>query len=310
MLASGLSYHCRLLQTVHKTIERISLSWEGAAMLENLAGCLEGKVAWITGSSRGLGRVMADELCRLGAKVAVHGTREDSPTTFDEGSTMHDLAAELSEAHAGDAMATWCDVTDPDAVEAVAQSIRDKWGQIDILVTCAGGDIGRKGTSYGSGGQPDDDDCLNIDLDDLKSVLDRNLMGTIHCCRSVVPEMIERKSGKVITIGSIGGLFGRTNGSTYSVAKAAVHSYTRCLAAQVRPHNIQVNCVAPGPTVTERFLRIHEIDDEKLTEEGTLERYGRPREVATLVGFLATEAAEFISGQVLRVAGALQTFAG
>ena len=96
-------------------------------MLENLAGCLEGKVAWITGSSRGLGRVMADELCRLGAKVAVHGTREDSPTTFDEGSTMHDLAAELSEAHAGDAMATWCDVTDPDAVESVAQTIRDKW---------------------------------------------------------------------------------------------------------------------------------------------------------------------------------------
>ncbi|MFP6753539.1 MAG: SDR family oxidoreductase, partial [Pirellulaceae bacterium] len=152
--------------------------------------------------------------------------------------------------------------------------------------------------------------CLNISIDDMRSVLDRNLVGTILACRAVAPEMIERKGGRIITIGSIAGCFGRSYGAIYSVAKAAVHSYTRCLAEQLRPHNIPVNCVAPGGTVTERFLRIHEIHDERLIEEGTLDRYGRPHEVSGVVGFLCTSAADFVSGQVIRVDGATQTFAG
>jgi 3-oxoacyl-[acyl-carrier protein] reductase len=95
----------------------------------------------------------------------------------------------------------------------------------------------------------------------------------------------------------------------YAVAKAAVHEYTRCLAAQLREHNVQVNCVAPGGTVTERFLRIHEIDQGRLATEGTLIRYGRPQEVGSVVAFLCTDAARFINGQVIRVDGGEQTFA-
>jgi 3-oxoacyl-[acyl-carrier protein] reductase len=270
---------------------------------------LSNRIAWITGSSRGLGRVMAEELCRQGAKVAVHGTRFDSPRTFGEGESMQQVADDVARAGAGETMAVWGDMTQPAEVARCAAQVRERWGRIDVLVCCAGGDIGAGGTGVGRGGRPEADDCLNISLDDLRSVLDRNLLSAILCCRDVAPEMIARREGRIITIGSVAGVIGRASGSMYAVAKAAVHEYTRCLAAQLREHNIQVNCVAPGGTVTERFLRIHEIEETRLATEGTLRRYGRPQEVASVVAFLCTDASRFISGQVIRVDGGEQTFA-
>lgn len=270
---------------------------------------LAGQTAWVTGSSRGIGRVIAEELCRLGATVAVHGTREDSPKTFNEGESMTQVADDIASACVGEAFPVWGNLTIEEEVKRIAGEIRERQQQIDLLICCAGGDIGAKGTGVGRGGRPEDDDCLNIALDDMRSVLDRNLITAILCCRRVAPEMMQRKRGRIITIGSIAGLYGRPTGSIYAVAKAAVHEYTRCLAAQLRPFNIPVNCVAPGGTVTERFLRIHEIDDERLIEQGTLERYGRSHEVAGVVGFLCREESSFISGQVIRVDGGGQTFA-
>lgn len=269
---------------------------------------LEGKTAWITGSSRGLGRVMATYFCRLGAKVAVHGTRPDSPKSFDEGESMQQVARDVAREAGGTTMPVFGDLTDEDEVKRVADEIRGRFGQIDLLVTNAGGDIGAGGTGVGRGGRPEGDDCINISVSDIKAVMDRNLLTCILCCREVAPEMIARKSGRIVTIGSIAGSIGRDDGSIYGVAKAAVAAYTRNLAVQLRPHNIPVNCVAPGGTVTARFLVIHDIEQHKLVEEGTLDRYGRPEEIASLVAYLCSDEAQFLSGQVIRADGATQSW--
>src|SRR6516164_7532352 len=271
---------------------------------------LAGQVAWITGSSRGLGRVMATQLCRMGAMVAVHGTRPDSPKSFGEGESMEQVAQDVATEASGTAMPVWGDVTDEAEVKRIADGIRSRFGRIDILVTNAGGDIGAGGTGVGRGGRPSPDDCIGIPLADVRAVMDRNLLSCILCCREVAPGMMTRKSGRIITIGSIAGTFGRDDGSIYAVAKAAVHEYTRCLALQLRPFNVPVNCVAPGGTVTNRFLVIHDIEQDKLIEEGTLVRYGRPHEVAEAVTFLAGEGGAFISGQVIRVDGGSQCWPG
>jgi 3-oxoacyl-[acyl-carrier protein] reductase len=270
---------------------------------------LAGQVAWVTGSSRGLGRVMATKLCQLGAAVAIHGTRFDSPRSFGEGESMEQVARDIAAEAGGNVMPVWGDVTEEAEVKRMAEVVQAQLGPIDILVANAGGDIGAGGTGIGRGGRPSPDDCIAISLPDIRAVLDRNLLSCILCCRAVAPGMMARKRGRIITIGSIAGAFGRDDGAIYAVAKAAVHEYTRCLAVQLRPYNVPVNCVAPGGTVTNRFLVIHNIDQGKLIEEGTLDRYGRPHEIASVVAFLATEEGRFISGQVIRVDGGSQCWA-
>src|ERR1700730_6293210 len=127
---------------------------------------LAGQVAWVTGSSRGLGRVMATKLCALGAAVAVHGTRFDSPRSFDEGQTMEQVARDIAAEAGGSTMTIWGDVMDEAEVKRMAEGIRARLGKIDILVPNAGGDIGAGGTGTGRGGRPSPDDSIGIPLAD------------------------------------------------------------------------------------------------------------------------------------------------
>jgi len=266
---------------------------------------LAGKVAWVTGSSRGIGRVIAAHLADLGASMAVHGTSPTSTRAFGEADSLEAVAKQIADESGSPTMAVWGDLTDAERVADVVAQIRAQYGQIDILVNCAGGDVGTKGVTAPNAGKPVGNDAIHISLQDIRTVLDRNIMTCILCCREVAPEMMERKEGWIVNIGSIAGLNGNITEAIYSTAKAAVHEYTRCLAALLRPYNVAANVIAPGPIVTPRFLASRPTEDEMKVKGGTFERYGWPIEVARAVAFFATNDS-FITGQVLRVDGGRQ----
>ena len=271
-------------------------------------GSLTGRVAWVTGSSRGLGRVMAEHLGRLGADLVVHGTTETSARAFGEGESLDQVARDVAAATRRRVLAVPADLTRPEAVQAAVARIRAEYGRIDVLVNNAGGDIGPAGATGPGGGRPPNNDAVFIALEDLRAVIDRNLLSCIYVCREVAPEMIERRAGRIVNLGSVAGLNGRAEGAMYATAKAGVHEYTRCLAAQLRPYNVTVNCVAPGGTMTPRFVATGQARPGVLEQSGTLQGYGQPEDIARAVEYFVTDAGRHVSGQVLRVDGGDQTW--
>jgi 3-oxoacyl-[acyl-carrier protein] reductase len=263
----------------------------------------DGQVALVTGSGRGLGRMIAETLLKGGAAVALHDINEEAPAAFGESPSLTALAASLSERGGAKVTAVIGDISKEDDTKGIVKKVEAALGPISILVNCAGGDIAAKG------GKPNPNDALNISLEDAHAVMNRNFIGTMLMCRAVVPGMMKRQKGAVINFGSLNGHIGVSPEVVYGCAKAAILHYTRCLALEMRPHGVRVNAVSPGPTTTARFLATRTTDPSKM-EGVSLERYAKPKEIADAVAFLASDQSNFVKGQVMRVDGGMTLFAG
>ncbi len=263
---------------------------------------LEGKTALVTGSGRGLGRVMAERLAARGANLVLHDRTWEAPQQYQEGAHLGEVA-EAFQRFGVSVMSVTGNIGDAQAVAAMKAQVEQQVKQVDILVNCAGGDIGAKG------GKPVPNNALDIPIEDVQALTDNNLIGTINVCQAFIPPMRERQSGAVVNIGSVAGQFGVSEGAIYGILKAAVTHYTRCLAVELKPHGVRVNCVAPGPTKTARFEATRVVDPEMMdSSKPSLNRYGEPGEIADAVAFLVSDQARFISGQVLCVDGGMVSF--
>lgn len=263
---------------------------------------LEGKVALVTGAGRGLGRAFAERLASLGCHIVVHGMREAGPSEYGGSQTLSDVACEIAEKHGVRSVKVLADLTQPDQIARVVAEADTGLGAIDILVHNAGGDIAA------AGGKPDPNDVVHVKPEDIRAVIDRNLLSTIFVCQRVAQDMMQRRSGRIITISSVAAFKGRTNASIYATAKAGAVHFTRCLADQMRPYNVTVNAIAPGDTRTERFLATRAVDPVRLAEDGSLDRIATVDEVARVVEFFAGPMGAFVSGQVVRVDGGGQAW--
>lgn len=264
---------------------------------------LAGQVAFVSGSGRGLGRAMAERLAAAGADVCLHDISEEAPAEFGEHASLADSARKL-EVRGVRVAAVVGDISDPEAVERMKSDAEAALGPVTILVNCAGGDIAAKG------GKPNPNTGLGIRLEDVHALLNRNFVGTLLLCQAFGPSMVERGSGSIINIASAAAHFGTSPEVVYSSIKAAIVHLTRCLAFELRPHGVRVNCVSPGATKSARFVNTRVTDPAMMEGERPLIRYCDPADIAEAVAFLASEASRMVNGQVIRVDGGATLYPG
>jgi 3-oxoacyl-[acyl-carrier protein] reductase len=239
---------------------------------------LTGKTALVTGSTRGIGRAIAETLAACGARVAVVG-REAAK------------AAEAASQIGADARGFGCDVSDTAAIAKLVADVEAAFGGIDILVNNAG--ITR------------DNLVMRLKDEDWDAVLDANLRGAFAAIRAASRAMMKRRSGRIINIASVVGITGNKGQANYAASKAGLIALTKSVAKELGSRNILVNAVAPGLIETEMTAAMTEDARTAMSGMIPLERLGTPKDIAGVVAFLASEHASYITGQTLVVDGGM-----
>ena len=245
---------------------------------------LTGKVAVITGSSRGIGRAIAEGMAAHGARVVISSRKQDSCDAV--------AAANEAEHGGGRAVAIAASISDKAALQHLVEETRGRFGHIDILVCNAASN-----PYYGP--------MAGISDEQFRKIFDNNVLANHWLVQLVGPEMLERGSGSIVIVSSVGGLTSSSVIGAYNISKAADLQLVRNLAAEFGPRGVRVNAIAPGLVRTDFARALWENPEilERVTSVAALKRIGEPGELAGAAVFLASDAASFVTGQTLVVDG-------
>lgn len=241
--------------------------------------------ALITGSSRGIGAAVARHLACQGYDVCLNCSSEEGLHALNE------TARCLEEAYGVRTLAVAANVGDPDQAKSLVASALEGFGRLDVLVNNAG--ITRDGL------------IARMSYEDFESVLDVSLGGAFSCCKAAARPMMKQRYGRIINMSSVVGVHGNAGQANYAAAKAGVIGLTKALCRELAPRNVTVNAIAPGFIDTAMTGALTEEQRAAMLASIGMGRFGQPEDVAALVGFLASEEAGYITGQVIEIDGGM-----
>ena len=247
-----------------------------------MGASLEGKIAVVTGGSRGIGRAIALELARRGAGVVVNYNRSAAAAA--------DVVAAI-EAAGGQAVAVQADVSDFEPAQKLIRTALDTFDRLDVLVNNAG--------------TTRDQLLMLMKEADWDDVLRINLKSVFNCCKAAARPMVRKRWGRIVNVSSVVGITGQGGQTNYAASKAGIIGFTKSLAKELGARNITVNAVAPGFIPTDLTADLPDELKQKAIEVTPLGRMGKPEEVAYAVAFLASDEAAFITGEILTVDGGM-----
>ncbi len=243
---------------------------------------VEGKVALVTGASRGIGRAVALKLAAEGAKIAIN---------YAGNQAAAEEVKQMIEQSGGQAILVKADISNAEAVDGMVKQTMDAFGRIDILVNNAG--ITR------------DTLLMRMKEEDWNAVIQTNLTGVFHVTKAVAKIMMKQRAGKIVNMSSVVGVMGNAGQANYAAAKAGVIGFTKSMAKELAGRNITVNAIAPGFISTDMTAVLPEKVKEELATKIPLGRLGEPDDIAAAVLFLVSNAGNYITGQTLNVDGGM-----